>query len=548
MDVYRILLITILALIGKCLYAQIRVGLPVGVVDGSATLEVKPGPYSSGSPFRGFATPVMNTAQRNQIQLPLTGLLLYNLDNKQVEVNMGTPSTPVWGAAVGPSTAWNITGNNGTIDKVNFIGTSDNVPINFRVFNQTAGRVDHILFNLGMGFFSINPNTTGTYNTAVGSYTLRYNTSGIANTAVGAGALTANTSGSANTGIGHDALIANQTGRENTAVGENALRSTINGISNTAVGADALYTNGTSNDNTGLGASALYSNTTGNGNTASGALALFANTSGYNNTAIGNYSLQNNITGYLNTSLGFNAGPSNGNSAVHHSISVGSAAVSNSIYSIAIGSDVTVNNSTNGLSTAIGSLASVGANVTNSTVIGARGVVNASNTVVLGDANISSLRCNVQTISSLSDMRIKEYITNNVPGIKFITKLNPVTYKVNKYKEAKLVGYSLDGIKEDLVLHSGFLAQEVEEAAKMVGYDFEGVRKEENGKYYTLGYTIFVVPLVQAVKDLNNEVESLKTKLKNSEDAYTQLESQIKKIQQILRISEKSSNVEINKE
>lgn len=544
--VMKALLLLFLTMSLDNLYAQIRVGSPLGTVDGSASLEVKPGPYPTGSPFRGLITPAMTTSERNQIQKPALGILVFNRTNNQLEVNIGTSTAPIWAPAVGSGTAWSITGNNGTIDKTNFLGTGDNVPLNFRVFNQPAGRIDHILFNLGLGFFSINPNTTGTYNTAVGSYTLRNNTTGIANTAVGAGALTTNTSGSGNTGVGHDALIGNTVGIENTAVGQSALRSNTSGFSNTAIGADAMNDATTGNDNTALGASALYNTITGYSNTGAGALSLFSNTTGYNNTAVGNYALQNNVSGYLNSSLGFNAGPSNGNGTIRNSVAVGAAAVINAIYSIAIGSDVTINNSANGLSTAIGALSSVGSNITNATVIGARGVVNSSNTIVLGDANITALRCNVQTISTLSDKRIKENIKYNVPGLNFIKKLNPVTYNVNKLKEAKLVGYNLDNIQEDKILHSGFLAQDVEAAAKSLGYEFEGVRQEEGGKYYTLGYTIFVMPLVQAVKDLSNEVESLKAKLQESTVSYTQLADQVKQIQKLLNVPKVESSAKID--
>jgi chaperonin cofactor prefoldin len=539
MRVYVITLLLVIAKLGL-VAAQVKLGSYVngrngGPVDGSATLEVAPGPYAAGSPFRGLLLPRMNISDRNQIQNPAIGLMLYNVDNKQVEVNVGSPTGPVWGPVVGSGTAWTTSGNSGLVDGTNFLGTGDDAVLNFRVFNQPAGRIDHKLFNAGFGFFSINPSTTGTYNTAIGSYTLRNNSSGIANTAVGAGALTANLSGTANTGIGHDALIANTSGTENTGAGQNALRSNQDGFSNTAIGADALYNSTSGYDNTGLGGSALFYNTTGYSNTAGGALSLRYNTTGYNNTALGNYALQNNTNGFLNTSIGFNAGPSSGNGGIHHSISIGSAAVSNAIYSIAIGSDVTVNNSNNGLSVAIGSLSSVGANVTNSTVIGARGVVNSSNTIVLGDANITSLRCNVQSISSLSDRRVKYNIKENVPGLKFVMRLNPVTYRINKDKVAEITGDRNAKLQKDEIVHSGFIAQDVEKAAKETNYNFEGVRKEENGKYYTLGYTLFVVPLVQAVKELSLELEETKDRLNSSEKALSSLSAEVEELKKIVK-------------
>ncbi|UHG91720.1 tail fiber domain-containing protein [Spirosoma oryzicola] len=547
--VHRAIYIVLCIALASEISAQVLVGTPSGAIDGSASLDVRSGPYPTGNQYRGLVTPKLTTQQRNQIQSPATGLLIFNTTTNQIEVNSGTASSPVWttGGSSNSGGAWSLTGNAGTVDKVNYFGTPDNVPITFKVFNQPAGRIDHILFNLGLGFFSINPNTTGTYNTAVGSYTLRNNTTGIANTAVGAGALTTNTSGTANTGVGHDALIGNVDGRENTAVGQSALRNNTSGFSNTALGADAMNEATTSYDNTALGASAQYNTTTGYSNTAAGALALFSNTTGYNNVGVGNYALQNNVTGYLNSSLGFNAGPSSGNGSVHHAIAIGAAAVPNAIYSIAIGADVTINSSANGLSTAIGALSSVGANVSNSTAIGARSIVNSSNTIVLGDANISSLRCNVQSISTLSDKRIKDDVTANVPGLSFITRLKPVTYYINKSKEAKILGYPLAHVQKDTILHSGFLAQDVEIVAKEIGYNFEGVRQEEGGKYYTLGYSTFVVPLVQAVKDLHSEVEQLKAQLEESKTAYKQLSVQVQHIHEILGVSKAVSDKKVSK-
>ena len=49
---------------------------------------------------------------------------------------------------------------------------------------------------------------------------------------------------------------------------------------------------------------------------------------------------------------------------------------------------------------------------------------------------------------------------------------------------------------------SGFLAQEVEQAAKETGYDFSGLHKPNNSKeLYALSYETFVVPLVKAVQE-----------------------------------------------
>lgn len=516
-------------------------GSPSGPIDGSALLELRNGTNKKG--FLGPQVFLTSTTTQLSNSSNANGLQVYNTNANMTNGNGvgyyfwdGTKWVTMKNTT-GTSNYWSLTGNAGTVDGTNFIGTQDNVALNFRVYGQPAGRIDHILYNTSLGIFSANPNTTGSFNTSVGGHTLERNTTGIANTAVGGGALDNNTTGNENTGIGHDALIGNINGNQNTAVGNSALRSNTSGYSNTAVGVDALNDATTGYDNTALGGSALYSNTVGYSNTASGALALRYNTTGYNNTAVGNYALQNNVSGFLNSSLGFNAGPAPNNGSVHHAVAVGSAAVTNTFYSIAIGSDVTVNSSANGLSTAIGALSSVGANITNATVIGARAAVNSSNTIVLGDANITSLRCNVQSISTLSDKRIKENIKADVPGISFIKRLNPITYRINKLKEARLTGHRLADVQEDRVIHSGFLAQDVEAAAKAVGYDFEGVRQEEGGKYYTLGYTSFVIPLVQAVKELSTEIDQLKAELTTVKEKEKTTQNQLDKIEAMLQLS-----------
>ena len=63
---------------------------------------------------------------------------------------------------------WSLNGNSGT-NASNFLGTTDNIPLNIRVNNQKAGTVDHILQNTFLGYFTGNANTTGINNTAIGN-------------------------------------------------------------------------------------------------------------------------------------------------------------------------------------------------------------------------------------------------------------------------------------------------------------------------------------------------------------------------------------------
>ena len=63
------------------------------------------------------------------------------------------------------------------------------------------------------------------------------------------------------------------------------------------------------------------------------------------------------------------------------------------------------------------------------------------------------------------------------------------------------------------IIHTGFIAQEVEQAAGKLHYEFSGVDKPKNNNdLYGLRYADFVVPLVKAVQELskkNDEKDAL---------------------------------------
>src|SRR3989344_2510450 len=77
---------------------------------------------------------------------------------------------------------------------------------------------------------------------------------------------------------------------------------------NIFVGYQAGYSNTTGVRNAALGYQALLSNTTGAVNTALGYQALLSNTTGVNNTAFGFWALLSNTTGSSNIALGWQAG------------------------------------------------------------------------------------------------------------------------------------------------------------------------------------------------------------------------------------------------
>jgi trimeric autotransporter adhesin len=185
---------------------------------------------------------------------------------------------------VGSGNGWSLGGNAGTVDGAHFIGTTDNVPFNVRVFNQPSGRIETNI-NTGNTFWGYQSGklNTGLFNTGHGYQTLATNTTGRNNTANGYGCLGVNTTGSNNTALGLYALRFNSTGGGNNAIGAGALNNNTSGGANVAVGGVALG-----------------QNTTGYGNTAVGNHAGLGNTTGTYNTAIGNQSViglaNNNVT------------------------------------------------------------------------------------------------------------------------------------------------------------------------------------------------------------------------------------------------------------
>ena len=333
----------------------------------------------------------------------------------------------------------------------------------FSLYQNTIG-----LSNTATGSFSLSANTTGDFNTATGATALTSNSLGSSNTAHGAYVLQANTTGSRNTGNGTHVLAANLTGNDNTGSGVNALRNTTTGTANTAAGVEALFKNTTGATNSAFGVNSLYENTTGSFNTAGGMQSLNSNTIGFSNTAFGYNALFNNTTGALNSAFG--------QMAQYDS-----------------------------------------ANLNNTVAIGfnAGGVVNANNRIEIGNTSITAIAGQVG-FSTYSDARIKDNIREDVPGLEFINKLRPVTYNLNIHRENEMVykgsnkestdwpgKYDIEKIKM-----TGFLAQDVEQAAREAGYDFSGVQKPSNpDELYALRYSDFVMPLVKAVQEQQEMIE-----------------------------------------
>jgi hypothetical protein len=401
-------------------------------------------------------------------------------------------------------------------------------------------------YNTAIGAGTLYSNTTGADNTAVGSNSLYHNTTGSFNIAIGSSALNANTTGNQNTAIGWASMMLNSTGGYNAAYGPTSLYSNTTGTANVAIGPSALYSNTSGSYNTASGSGALYSNSTGNYNVATGYYALNQNTTGYNNVANGYNALYLNITGYYNVASGDGALISNSSGASN--VANGSDALylnTTGTGNTGDGYQALYNNTTGNYNTALGYFANVSQNnLTNATAIGYNAAVNASNKIVIGNSAVTVIGGQVGW-STLSDGRFKTNIKEDVPGLNFILQLRPVSYHFASQKfEEHLRQNMPDSLKKfartasnyseaENMVHTGFIAQEVEQVVKKNGYRFNAVHAPTNATdNYSITYDEFVVPLVKAVQEESKMIEAQKKIISEQQQKLNDLEKRLEKLEQ----------------
>jgi hypothetical protein len=248
----------------------------------------------------------------------------------------------------------------------------------------------------------------------------------------------------------------------NVAIGSATLGSNTTGNFNVAVGYEALKANTSGASCVAIGLSALASQESGQYNVAVGQSALLSCNNATSNVSVGFISLQNNTTGSRNTAIGDSAG-----------------------YGVGTNSNTTGANNT-----FIG-YASVGASAT------------ASNVITLGNASIATLRCQVTSITALSDARDKSDVKDLPAGLDFVGKLRPVSFLWNTRDKAKVN-----------IPDAGFIAQELLETQEATGITIPNLVSQENPEKLEAAYGTLIPVLVQAIKELKAKVELLESKNK----------------------------------
>ena len=298
-------------------------------------------------------------------------------------------------------------------------------------------------YNVAVGRYTLNASGTGSSNTAVG-YTAGFGiTDGIYNSLFGRNAGRSITTGNYNNIFGSSAGYYITTGVSNVVIGTEAGENITTGSNNVFIGQEAgesqVGTKLTGDDNAGIGRRALTSmRGTNTRNTAVGAYALGG--SGFDaddNTAVGYGAGESISTGDNNTCIGYDSEPSSGT---------------------------------------------------------------ASNEVTLGNASITSLRCNQTTISSLSDSRDKTNIEDLTLGLNFINDLRPVKFLWDR-RDGTMSGIS----------DAGFIAQELDNVqTKYEAEDYLRMVLKTNPEKLEAAPGKLIPVLVKAIQELSQEVERLK--------------------------------------
>jgi hypothetical protein len=544
-------LITLIVAFTSCSLAYSQsIGMGLAIPDPSAQLDIS-------SNRQGILIPRMATAAITTISSPAKGLMVYDSSKNQLMVNMGTAQLPDW-ENIAANAGWSLGGNKGTDSAVNFIGSSDNEPIFFRVNNHWAGMLDSVSQNSFFGYGSGKNGLATSGNTAFGYKSMELNFTGNYNAAFGVQALFANPNGPGvgddNTAIGYQAIYGSAQNVGNTAIGYQALydcHSNLNtatgyqalyhsgtgastatgtqalfnggGSNNSAIGYQALYNNAlaSASYNTAAGFQALYNNNSGANNTVGGYQAMYKNSSGNDNTAYGASALYNNVYGGQNTTVGFNSLASTTGSFGNTAIGFNAGArFDNGYYNCFIGSETDAN----------------GPAYYNTIALGHGTIVTGPNMMRVGNTATISIGGPVGW-STISDIRVKKNIRENIPGLAFINLLQPISYTIDlaaidritaapaekpgagstiarQYQLRPTASYRLINdarIAKQAVRYSGFAAQDVEQSARSIGYAFSAVDTPKNDHdLYGLRYAEFVVPLVKAVQELSAQNDQIK--------------------------------------
>lgn len=198
-------------------------------------------------------------------------------------------------------------------------------------------------------------------------------------------------------------------------------------------------------------------------------------TSGNNNIMIGQQAGTNNTTGYSNVFIGSNAGQNN--TTGFSNLFIGQM-LGDTVYNPFTGDN-------------------------NISIDGLPSSASVSGSITLGNTAHNVLRCNVTSITSLSDERDKKDVKELGAGLDFVKDLKPVEF----------VWDDRDENGRHNVKDFGFIAQDLKKAQEDAGLaDTLKLVYEENPEKLEASYGKLVPILVKAIQELTAKVEALEAK------------------------------------
>ena len=356
--------------------------------------------------------------------------------------------------------------------------------------NTTGGN------NLFIGNNSGESNTTGGYNLFIGNESGKNNTA-TNNMFAGHNSGYSNTTGGGNLFLGTDAGAQNTQGGSNVFVGQQTGVYNTHGNNNTFIGrwsgnANQLY----SHDNTYLGFSSGSGQSTGSRNTYIGSNSGRTKTGGVDNTFLGSGTGYNNSSGSSNVFLGYQAGYNEtgsnklyiANSSTSTPLIKGTFPNTDLTFTASVVNVVhPIGQNTNGLS--------INNTYNNNTTIWRFYQMVSNN---LGLYHNTNLRGQWDTTSGAyshsSDIRLKKNVENLSSVTEKVMKLQPQLYNYNDQKE--------DGRR-----YIGLIAQDVENIFP------EFVYYSQEDDTYTIDYSGLSVVAIQAIKEQQKEMESMKKEI-----------------------------------
>ena len=291
-----------------------------------------------------------------------------------------------------------------------------------------------------------------------------------------------------NTAVGAQAINANTTGMYNTVVGISALKDNTVGSYNTVIGANSLESMNTTftssaSDNVVIGRSALSQATYSDNNVVIGAYAMYATASGGSYNVVVGEGAYTTGTGSRNTMLGRGITSGTGDD------------------NICIGY---------GAGTSLGALTGVIA-------IGNNILARASNNITLG--NDTSYIWNAYgtnaTWTRVSDERLKTNIQSADIGLSFINRLDVKTYNWRPSYDIpkELKAYSEENKQDTNTVMYGMLAQDVKAALDVENIEhFAGWDVDSRDGTQAISLEMFVLPLINSIKELTARLEALESK------------------------------------